>query len=423
MDRYRVKDLCNSLLLSPNLKLPSPMLFQCKPVLSVQLLILLSVGCHSNESRSTDVEIVVLEDYETVIDLESDQLAVPIIIKYDDDSDHLFIYDSGHNSVFEIDLSSGGNIINEFGRQGEGPGEYQHVNSILLVKDYLYLVDHLRQYIHKYDRNGSPVSSMNYGAVTTGVDPLTRLMSAMTVMLQGTILEPDINHQPFVTLKGHVLLRPDLDRLDQTIYELRDWEGNHLSDIGEVPDGSMFMFMPEAVEEYESAVLNRRVPSIFKPYAFPVHDRSNPEEYFLVYSAIPIVAKYQANGEKLWENKISGVRELEDIADDYFESMGFQLQQQDGRTSIGLRVKYTSGVSSPGGDLYLATSIESQNQADSSELPEPLWIHRFGAAGDLDIRYKVVSEDVGIASIFDIDFTGDRLFIVTSEGEIRAYQI
>src|SRR5690625_506802 len=152
------------------------MLFQYKPLLSVQLFILLSVGCHSNESRSTDVEIVVLADYETVIDLESDQLAVPIIIKYDDDSDHLFIYDSGHNSVFEIDLSSGGNIINEFGRQGEGPGEYQHVNSILPVENYLYLVDHFQQYIHKYDRNGSPVSSMNYGPVTTGVDPLTRLM-------------------------------------------------------------------------------------------------------------------------------------------------------------------------------------------------------------------------------------------------------
>ncbi|MEX1135357.1 MAG: 6-bladed beta-propeller, partial [Balneolales bacterium] len=378
------------------------------------LLLGLLAGCRSDEPSISNAEVVELKEFETILNLESERLAVPGIIKYDDSSGQLFVYDIGQVNVFELDISSG-KVINEYGREGRGPGEYQQVNSILPVEDHLFLVDHYQHYIHKYNRDGGLASSMDYGAIVISFDPLTTLSS----MTMGSIPEININNQPFVTLQGHVLLRPGRDRINQSIYELRDWEGNYLSDIGEIPEGSMFI--PEGSGDvYRSDVSNRETPSILKPYAFPVSDLANPEELFLVYSSIPMIAKYTVDGEKLWKVEVTGVPELDVIADNYFESMEQQNRNNE-RTSIGMLTKYTSGVSSTGGDLYLGTYTDPNNRMTDSDRLKPLWIHRFDTTGELNRRYKIISEDVGITSIFDIDFSARRIFVVTVEGEIRAY--
>ena len=71
-----------------------------------------------------------------------------------------------------------------------------------------------------------------------------------------------------------------------------------------------------------------------------------------------------------------------------------------------------SGVSSEEGRLYLILQVEWSND---------LWIHEFTNNGDLNRRFRLVSEDVNLASIFDIDFVNQRIFTVTEEAEIRAY--
>ncbi|MEX2402484.1 MAG: hypothetical protein WD625_00045 [Balneolales bacterium] len=75
------------------------------------LLLGLLAGCRSDEPSISNAEVVELKEFETILNLESERLAVPGIIKYDDSSGQLFVYDIGQVNVFELDISSG-KVIN-----------------------------------------------------------------------------------------------------------------------------------------------------------------------------------------------------------------------------------------------------------------------------------------------------------------------
>lgn len=94
----------------------------------------------------------------------------------------------------------------------------------------------------------------------------------------------------------------------------------------------------------------------------------------------------------------------------FFETMDQFLRITD---AIGPLRKYTSGIHSSEGDLYLA--VYTYAHPDNS-----LWIHQFDSTGELVRRYELISE-VELTPYIDMDFTGRRIFVVTEEAEIRAY--
>jgi hypothetical protein len=51
----------------------------------------------------------------------------------------------------------------------------------------------------------------------------------------------------------------------------------------------------------------------------------------------------------------------------------------------------------------------------------PLIVHQFDENGSLSNRYQLVSEDIDLKPIFDIDCINNKMFVVTEEAEIRAY--
>jgi len=72
--------------------------------------------------------------------------------------------------------------------------------------------------------------------------------------------------------------------------------------------------------------------------------------------------------------------------------------------------KYIDGVSK-NGRLFVSTNTSHNN---------PLWIHEFENSENLLNRF-VFRSDVDLISHFDIDINGRRFFVITKEGEIRAY--
>jgi len=361
-------------------------------------MILLLVGCNTKPTSISIPQMETLEEFETIIAVEDATLATPNIIKYSGEST-LFIYDAGQDKVMELGLD--GNEKNNFGRTGRGPGEFQRINSMFFINDNLYIVDYLQYKINKYNRDGDIVSTTDYRLSTVRPNTPPAPFSSTT------ILASNLDNQPLVTLEGDVLISSvnfSQNLSVQTVYELRDWDMKFITGIGEIPDGTSLIVDDEKMR---SDISDQVVPAIAKATAFPVSDIANTDEYFLVYSAIPKIEKYNTTGEKLWESVITGIPENEKREAMYFENMEKVLSSNPQSRTV-LRY-YRSGLSCANGDLYLIMGTN------------PLIVHQFDENGSLSNRYQLVSEDIDLKPIFDIDCINNKMFVVTEEAEIRAY--
>lgn len=350
-------------------------------------------SCNNKENLHDKIEVIKLNDYEIIIDLQSNVLVAPNIIKYDGS---LFIYDTGHGKIFEIGDEY--KILREFGRVGVGPGEFLKINNIYLTKEYLYIIDIVQLLIHKYNRNGELHSTFDFGKITK------RPTVPPTPTNPNMVIANDIDNQPIITLQDDIILSTANEgNADQRIFEFIDWEdGTQLTEMGEIPEGSSFILDNAKLRNEAS---DKEIPSFYRANSFPVQDRANPDEYFIIYSSLPKLAKYTSNGEKLWEHDIKST-ETDKIKIRFFEVMGQMSKASDIRERVDLKF-YSSGISNDEGALYLVVNTN------------PVMIHQFNNTGELVRKYTFTSDDV--TPVLDIDFEKNRILAVTEKGEIHAY--
>lgn len=361
------------------------------------IILLFLISCKPNTTEVSVIEPLQLDEYETIVSIKENHLATPTVLTFDEGM--LYAYDSAIGHV--LTFTSEGNLTGEIGRSGQGPGEFYLLNNIFVHDNALYFVDFGQVLIHKYDKNGEHITSIDYGA-------MGYITSPMPPMGSGAVMARDLTHQPHVTRRGDFLLSPFLAaELPEKIFDRVNQDGELISRVGNVPEGSTTEMEPD---EHRAAISNDEVPPRDHANVFPVNDRANPDEYFLVYTAFPKIEKYNAAGEKLWKSDIISVPELDEVTEQYYN-----LMEQLTRSSWIPLNKYMAGVSSPDGKLFLATNT-------NPEIPGTLWIHRFNPDGELISRYKLMS-DVNIPPIFDIDHINQRVFVITDEAEIRAYSL
>ncbi|TYP95567.1 6-bladed beta-propeller protein [Fodinibius salinus] len=353
-------------------------------------------------NSSTDAEIVELKKYETIVSYKEHKLSNPQIIRINNNNSHLFIYDAAELTVFEF--NNKGDIINEYGKQGRGPGEFLNVNNIFLTNDYLYVIDPLQFRITRFKIGGNLVGTMNYGRENRQSLPPPAPLP----------LEPrakNINNQPAITENDHVLLSNIYpgDSFDM-LYSLVDWGGDRLGKIGDIPKDSDFSLDYDA---YSTSIEQREIPNYYRPHAFPISNQGKGNEIYIVYSAFPKIAKYEMSGKKIWETNTPESPELDSLTTNFFEKSENILEKGRGRVALN---KYVSGISGPDGHLYLGIGKNYFAQPLNR-----LWIHEFDSKGDLVRRYKLESKNINLSSIFDINFSERRIFAVTEKAEIRAY--
>lgn len=359
------------------------------------LLFLIVTNCNSEKKEVSESDYVKLDEYETIVSYEDMQVFTPTVLTIADGILYVYDYSVGHVITFD----SEGNFIGEIGRSGQGPGEFYLLNKIHVHDDTLHFVDFGQFLIHSYKKNGEHISSADYGE-------LGYFTSPSPPMSTGAVMARDLTHQPHVTLQGNFLLSPFLaGELPEKMFDLVNRDGEIISRMGDVPEGSTTLIEPN---EHREAISNNEVPPRDFANAFPVNDRANPDEYFLIYTAFPKIEKYNNAGEKLWETDNISAPELDEVTERYYHVMEGLT-----RSSWIPLNKYMAGVSSWEGELFLATNT-------NPEIPGTLWIHRFNTEGELIRRYKIIS-DVNIPPVFDIDFSMEKLFLLTNEGEIRAY--
>jgi len=365
--------------------------------LSVTLISLAFISCQQEQEGSSD-NTITLSEYTTVVSNEDILIGVPSIIRIVD-SESFLIYDTSTRLVYELDLNK--KDVRPIGREGRGPGEYQRVQNFYVENDGVYVVDNAQQLIHKYSLDNEFISSFSYrlGQATGAPPPLPPL----DLPYIHTGLLGSFNNQPHITSEGNVLLynfQPG-----QSLYKLYDWDGNMLDSLGVVSHDSAPVI---DYQQFRTEIENRQVPTFFESNTFVVNDRSKPDEYFLVYNAIPRIAKFNSSGEQLWEVHVSEIAEIDRIAEDYFETMEEILKITE--TMFPLK-KYTSGVSVENGDLFLATYTYPG---------VPLWIHHFSNDGTLQNRYKIESK-VELNPVFNVDYSSRSILISTEEGDVRGY--
>ncbi|WP_372905403.1 6-bladed beta-propeller [Rhodohalobacter sp.] len=365
-------------------------------ILFLYVFTLISCVSENEYDKEINVDIKNIDNYDTIVSIEYDIIGVPTILRYDGNS-NLFIYDVAQNKIMH--LNDNGSVLNEIGRPGSGPGEFWWVNNIIITNKSLFVIDKGQFLIHKYNYNGEFLSSLDFGELGFHY----RLPPMSTAIIQS----PDVVFEPFILSDDTLLFSSiHIEKEVDKIYEIRDWGGTQLAEVGEILEGSTFTMNPV---NHRTAISNREIPPVDKSNAFPVADRANPDEIFLIYNAIPMIAKYNTDGKKLWSVEIPDLPEIDSVAVSYFETMEKLTPQ-----SRILFQKYISGVSNNDGELFLGTNSNPTGF-------NSFWIHHFNQNGDLIQRYKIIS-DVNILPIFDIDFKNKRIFVVTEVGEVRAYE-
>jgi len=370
-------------------------------LLSVSFIALSGIGCSSGNSLQSQAKVITLKKYQTIVSYKDGTLAKPTVIRYDGHS-HLFVYDGHKHQVLE--LNGQGDVIQTYGRGGRGPGEFIGVSNIVLTDQYLYVVDKMQYKISRFTLDGKLDGTMNFGEEGNHAMPPPAPPSL-------SIRAKDINNKPFVTQKGTVLLsniKPNGEF--QKLYSLIDWKGNAISEMGEIPKGSTFTL---DYDNYRQAIDNQKIPAYYRTHVFPVEDRANSGQFYLVYNAYPQIEKYNRSGKKLWETAIPEITELDSVTTQFYHKSNEILKRGKGRIALK---KYVAGVSSPKGHLFLALG-----KYYFKKPPHRLWIHEFNNKGKLIRRYKLLSRKVNIASIFDTDFANRRIFVVTGKAEIRTY--
>ena len=356
-------------------------------------------------AEATGIEAKELRDYDRLNSENELMLGVPVRIKHDHHTGHLFIQDVALWAVIELDEQN--NEIRRYGSRGRGPGELQSLDDFFITKEHLFIVDGSRFLIHKYSLgDGQFISSLNYGEL---------LLERTNDSENGIPLPPQPpltsdNNRPFVTLNETILLPTHAN--GEFLYRAVNWQGEKVGGIGEIPEGYAD-FSDDA--EVRMALQNKTVPAHELALAFPVNDPSNHNEIYLVYSAIPKIAKYDLSGNKVWEQAIPSTPEVDSLMADLSDVL-------DTRPNHGVSLlpvkKYMTGRCNRQGEVFLFT----YTNMDTPHTPRrPMWIHQFDSGGTLMYRYKIIS-DTDLFYYPGIDFENRRIFTPAfNESDIRIY--
>ncbi|HYW36208.1 MAG TPA: 6-bladed beta-propeller [Balneolaceae bacterium] len=381
-------------------------------ILLICVLLIIVTGCNNKNGGSggaSGIKADILKKHHTLKSNKKLLLGLPVKLKYDDITDHLFILDANQRKIIEIGDSS--NIVNEFGGEGKGPGESIRVDNFFITQKYLYTLDETQRLINKFSlQDGHYISSLNYGQL---------LLKKKNYSKSKTPPPPrfpyyDNNNQPFVTNYGTILLPTQTG--GKHLYEAVNWKGKKLADIGAIPKGYK---AEKNKNKYWATLENRNVPASDLDEAFPVNDCQDRGDIYLIYPAVPKIAKYSLSGQKIWEHKIPPTPEVDSIMINLSDfAKLIKNHPQNNVALIPVRI-YIAGRCSSDGDLYLTTYTHPTPKP--SKFNRPLWIQQFSPKGKLIKRYKT-GTNIEESPFSAFNFKKHRIFVSSYySAQVRVY--
>lgn len=361
-------------------------------------------GCQVKNARNdeySEIKVTKLKDYHTFISSQNLVVGQPARVKYDNGTGHIFIQDFAKSRIIEMDES--GKVVHIYSRRGHGPGETEDIANFFITAKHLFIVDDVLFLIDKYNlRDGQFIASLDYGQYLLKIRQKSNGPPPPPPPPRLPLV--DMNNEPFVTLKETILL--PYENSGKFVYEEINWNGKKLSEFGAIPKGYK---ATEDVSKVWTMLANRKIPAVDLGEVFPVSDRADSNDIFLVYSAIPEIAKYSLSGREIWEHKIPDTPEIDSLMINLSNFANMVRNRDHTRRVAPIQVrKYVTGRSSPDGDLYLMRYMDLL-QIPGKNTPS-LWIHEFDSSGKLIKRYQIISH-VDLFYYPGIDFKKNRIFV------------
>ncbi|GEM_PF-1779461 len=252
------------------------------------LLVLLFASCQSysgqDESQSIKIDTLQVIDLEKIVSTESALLGEPREIVSMDEK-HLAVYDHAFKKI--ILFNSEGEKLDEFGKIGEGPGEWDSMSGaadLNFVSDLFFTNNRGRFLFDRYDRSGNHIVSISY--------PQYLNYSHKSLLADNKLL---------VTTNGH-------ENALAIVMDLND-EGNIIKRIG------------SPVAEYSEARNIEQERMKYSNGEIPENDRNRAlaakgeDGYFIFMNALGELRHYSKDGELLFQEEIP--EKIKDSVFDY----------------------------------------------------------------------------------------------------------
>lgn len=129
----------------------------------------------------------------------------------------LFVYDVNQKTIFALDED--GQVTQEFGGEGRGPGEFLEMRNMFLTDRYLYAIDRAQFRLSRFTYDGEPDGYMDYSPKNASALPPAAPIASEP---RGKYME----NQSAVMHDGHILVprvRPN-EKIEQ-LYQVIDWKG------------------------------------------------------------------------------------------------------------------------------------------------------------------------------------------------------
>lgn len=138
-----------------------------KPVL-LFLILSCAIACQAEKEESFTYETTVLGDFEEVIDYESQKLLQPGQLVVTEDPHRIVVADNGDYTLKVFNTE--GELTDQFGTGGSGPGEFLAINSLHYSGGALYTFDQSLSRFSKFDPEEGFINSY---PLQTGELPFT----------------------------------------------------------------------------------------------------------------------------------------------------------------------------------------------------------------------------------------------------------
>lgn len=234
--------------------------------------LILNAGCQSdkkaNQIESTST--FEIEELELFADFDQHGLVRPVQIEILPNS-KLAVLDSKTNKVHLLTID--GEIHNTFGREGNGPGEFQRATQLLYSENYLYVVDANLHQINQFSFSGDFIQSID-----VDIGPL---------------------FQTYVTLIN-----------DESYYTMTMGENGNLIKKSDVNTGATHFFGKAPGDEFQPGNFEKElrtlqrgeIPDFLKN---DITKQFSGDHLYVFLNTLGRLQKYTPEGRLLWDKEIN----------------------------------------------------------------------------------------------------------------------
>jgi hypothetical protein len=182
--------------------------------------------------------------------------------------DRIYVLDSQVPVLRIYDLD--GNHIQDIGKRGGGPGEFENPRSVILspIDGTIYVRDGLQGRINRYTSGGLPLDTW---PLTSGIQTGTQMVMSPDGNVYTPVYRIDFDADLFT--KGMALMGPEGATVDTTYgpeFDFEEWEVEVRSEDGEQISIDLVPFSPE--EMWVLCPSGSVVGGVSEDYRFEIHD-------------------------------------------------------------------------------------------------------------------------------------------------------